>query len=188
MSDTGLESSLRSYLRPGEMVRWRGAPARGLRLSVRDIFLIPFSAIWFGFAIFWMVTATIGTMASGSGATMVFPLFGVPFVVIGLYVFAGRFLVDAWVRGRTIYAVTDRRALVLRRVFSESLIATDLGGEVRVTRSSGGRGDIEFGAASPWPRTLGGSWAIWNPSLSNMPVFIGIDDVMGVYRLVDRSL
>jgi hypothetical protein len=188
MNGSELENSLRSYLRPGEVVRWTGRPARGFRLSSRDGFLIPFSIAWCGFAVFWTVMATIGTFASGSGSMLAFPLFGIPFMLVGLYMVVGRFMVDAWVRDRTVYAVTDRRALILRRILSEHLIAADLGGEVRITRASGGRGTIEFGPASPWAfGRFGGSWAMWTPALSSAPTFIGVDDVMQVYALVNRD-
>ena len=45
------------------------------------------------------------------------------FIAVGAYMAVGRFFYDAWVRQRTAYAFTKDRALILTRVFSESLVS-----------------------------------------------------------------
>jgi hypothetical protein len=47
-----------------------------------------------------------------SGAPPFFYAWGLMFVCIGLYFVAGRFLVKARGKQRTVYAVTDRRAII----------------------------------------------------------------------------
>ena len=178
MATGDLDSALRGYLQTGEHLKWTGAPAQGLRTSPQDLFLIPFSLLWGGFAIFWEVTA----MAAAHTAPA-FPLFGIPFVVFGLYFIAGRFFVDAWVRSRTVYAVTDRRALLLRQVFSETLNAVPLDQNVRLRAEQNGRGSIEFGQPIS-PFSGGRSFGVWSPALMGGVQFIGIENVKDVYRLV----
>src|SRR4051812_28305000 len=93
-------------LLPGERIIWSGQPQQGLLLTARDIFLIPFSLMWCGFAIFWTVMATGASKSDANPAGGFFILWGLMFVTIGLYFVFGRFIVDAWVRRGLHYAVT----------------------------------------------------------------------------------
>jgi hypothetical protein len=84
-----------AVLAPGEDVLWTGTPKQGFMLHPFDALLIPFSLLWAGFAIFWE------TMAIKTGAPMFFWLWGVPFVLVGIYMTIGRFFYDRYVRART---------------------------------------------------------------------------------------
>jgi hypothetical protein len=96
------------HLVGSEQVLWAGRPDASRLFHRSDLFAIPFSLLWGGFAIFWEVAVIAG------GARFL-ALFGVPFVAVGLYLIAGRFGHQRYVKRRTWYAVTDRRVLVLRR-------------------------------------------------------------------------
>ena len=94
------------YVRPDERLLWWGQPDPAKHFSAHDAFLIPFSVLWAGFSIFWIVAA------ARSQASLPFVLFGVPFVAMGLFFVFGRFIVKARRKRQTTYALTDRRALV----------------------------------------------------------------------------
>jgi hypothetical protein len=132
--------AFRGRLLPDERVLWSGRPATGLMVTPRDAFLIPFSVLWCGFAIFWTVGATLTGGAFG--------LFGLPFVAIGLFFSIGRFSLDAWLRAATRYAVTDRRVLILRTrpQIEFTAVRLDRLPQAQLSERRDGRGTLRFGA------------------------------------------
>lgn len=101
-------------LTPGERILWAGQPIPGIRFNAADFFLIPFSLFWLGFAIFWTVMAARITDDSTPRAIqLIFPLFGVPFILIGLYLTVGRFWQDVRLRAQTYYGITSQRIILL---------------------------------------------------------------------------
>ncbi len=95
---------LRSHLTAGEAILWKGKPGKGHLLTGQDVFMIPFSILWCGFAFFWEYSVL------SQGITP-FALFGIPFVLMGIYMVVGRFFWTAWIRRRTLYAVTSRKII-----------------------------------------------------------------------------
>jgi hypothetical protein len=169
----------------GERVVWSGQPGQGLRFTGRDLMLIPFSLLWGGFAVFWEVSVL------QHSPPVFFPLFGAAFVLAGLYLVAGRFVVDAWLRSKTRYAVTNRRILIARAAPFGSFVALYLDRlpDVAMTENSGGRGTLRFGPATPiWGYGRRGGFAVWTPSLDPTPQFIAIDNPQNVFNQIQRSI
>ena len=80
---------------------WSGKPKQGIVFTSKDVFFIPFSLVWCGFAVFWTISAT------GHGAPLFFTLWGVMFVCIGLYFVVGRFIHDSMKRSGMEYSITS---------------------------------------------------------------------------------
>jgi len=136
----------------GKPPLWSGRPPQGLLLRASDALLIPFSMLWGGFAIFWEWGAT----HAGRTAPLVFPIFGAVFVAVGLYLIVGRFLRDSWRRGRTVYVLTEDRAIVA--VGRNVRVVPLAGASVELQAGRGDAGVIWFGtppsflmANSSWP-------------------------------------
>ena len=132
---------VKAYLRPYESVLWRGKPGRGHLLTRSDIFMIPFSLMWGGFAVYWEASVL------RSGATLFFKLWGVPFVLVGLYMIVGRFFHKTWLRKRTEYVVTTER--ILRRCGKRvDILQKSALPPMQTTVNADGSGSIVFGAQS----------------------------------------
>jgi hypothetical protein len=175
-----LEQRIRTDLRSDEKLLWTGQPAQGLRLRGSDVFLIPFSLLWAGFAFFWEWSVL------HQDAPGFFALWGVPFVLAGIYIVLGRFFVDAALRTRTYYALTSQRIVILSGLWTRELKSLWLRSlpELSLKEGPGTRGTIEFGS-SPWPM---GQWfrgTSW-PGMSKHqpPSFELIEDPRSVYDLV----
>lgn len=108
------------YLDPGERLLWTGAPVTGLRFTPGAIATSFGSLFLLAFAVFWTAGAGMGIWsgewrnADGFLALFffAFPLFGLPFIAVGLYGVVGHYFTDARKRARTRYALTTRRALI----------------------------------------------------------------------------
>lgn len=179
-------SSIERELGSGERILWKGRPRGGLRLRSSDIYLIPFSLFWGGFAFFWEATALF-KIPKGNAPGILFPIFGIPFVLFGLYFIFGRFFVDAKVRESAEYAVTNRRAIIVSGVFSRSVRSINLETtpEITFTERPDRSGTITFG--SPLLYGRGGQRDLLFPGMSSQPAFEMIDDVRTVYGIIEKA-
>jgi hypothetical protein len=171
------EAQVSQALERGERLLWFGTPRRGLKLRSADAFLIPFSLLWGGFAVFWE-----SSVLQIPNSPLFMKLWGMPFVLIGLYLIVGRFFVDAKMRENTVYALTNERILIFSGIFrreTKSLFLRNIP-EVSVVQARDGSGTISFGSAPPYAAFSGGM-AGW-PGSGRMlpPQFEMIDDVATV--------
>jgi hypothetical protein len=175
---------LQPSLLPGERLLWAGRPQRGIQLRWADLYLLPFSLVWGGFAIVWNVIAWT------SGAPVFFALIGLPFLVVGLYLIAGRFIHEALVRSSLLYAVTSHRVIVLRNRFGRSLRSAELGylPMLNLDEHSGGRGTLRFDS-DPVRDVFGRSgWGRWVTAAGRSLSFERIEQPRLVYDLIRREI
>jgi len=127
------QQTLLPLLRPHEHLLWSGMPGQGFLLKPSDATLIPFSLVWSGIAIHWEYYAI------EQGTPLFFRLWGVPFILFGIY--------DRWLRQETYYGVTESRIIIQSGIFNVSTDSLDLANlpEIILTRRGDGRGTISFG-------------------------------------------
>jgi hypothetical protein len=179
MIDPDASMMISQELGRSERLLWAGRPSRGIRFQGTDIFSVPFSILWCGFAIFW--EASVIT----KNAPFFFRLWGVPFVLIGLYFVFGRFIVDAKRRERTFYGVTNERIIIISTLFRRSINTRNLRTltDVSMTERNDKNGTITFGATPAFYSWFGNtSWP--GMGQQTVPTFQMIDDARTVYGLI----
>lgn len=109
-----LKLALKQELHPDETVVWHGWQLG--RLDPRSFMIYVFAIPWTAFSVMWTVFAAAavhGAAEQDPGLIgWAFPLFGLPFIVIG----AGMLVAPFWPalqQGRVLYVVTDSRVLKL---------------------------------------------------------------------------
>ena len=171
-----LQSELREHLSKDETLLWTGKPRIGIVFRVADIFMIPFSILWCGFAIFWVIGA--------SQAGGIFALFGIPFVVVGLIFVFGRFIIDSKQRNCTTYGLTNNRVLIKSGVFSKNVKSLNIKtlSDVELTEKGDGTGTISIGPKNPF--MFLGNGMNWWPGMKMNPQLEMIQNARKVYNQI----
>lgn len=172
-----VSSIVQRELGPQERLLWVGKPRAGLVLRPSDAFLIPFSLLWGGFALFWEYSVVT------SGAPFFFTLWGIPFVLLGLHFIFGRFLVDMRQREHTVYGLTNERVFLISGLFTRTVKSLNLRTlfEMSLNERPDGSGTITFGQGNPyywWFQSMG--W--WQHMSAVAPAFDLIPRAKEVYE------
>jgi hypothetical protein len=169
-------------LSQGEKLLWAGKAGTGIKFTARDIFLIPFSIVWFGVASFWELLALI---ALPFPLKIILSLVGVPFVGFGLYLLAGRFWYDLKRRANTFYGITTKRVIIKvcrTRVVTETFDINTLYA-MEINEHSDGSGTIKLDADAT-------RYSGWKPGYVSRKTVWAIEyvqDVRSVYDLILRQ-
>jgi len=180
MVDYEAQQTLDGEMGPDERLLWSGRP-RPWNLVRAALPIAAFAVPWTAFSVFWMAGAAgfkVPDLRTGGFA--LFPLFGVPFLLIGLLMLGS----PLWVMSQakhTVYAVTSRRLLIVVRGRSTSVRSFDPGKLAPLQRFDrpDGTGDLLFPDQTLLNATRGYS------RLQAMNTgFIGITDARLVHDLI----
>lgn len=167
-----------------EEILWYGQPDESVIFSGSDLFLVPFSILWGGFALFWEFTVIT------SSAPVPFCLFGIPFVIIGLYFIFGRFIYKGIKKKHTYYAVTNQRVLILTTLFNKNLQAEFIRQIPSINKSvrSDSKGTIKFGSSFFFTGMYGNTGLDFFGSSygKDVPTFYDIEEVEKVSKMVNE--
>lgn len=139
-----LRNLVESELHEREAINWVGQPIHR-RFVARSLPIVLFGIPWTAFAIFWMAGAAGFKMPNFQQGFDFFPLFGIPFVLIGFGMLSAPLWIAKKAR-RTVYVLTDRRAILFDGGWSTTIRSfgperlTDL----RRVQRPDGSGDLIF--------------------------------------------
>lgn len=172
---------IQQTLSSGEHLLWSGQPRAGVVFRSADALMIPFSLMWGGFAIFWEATAIT------SESPFFFKLWGIPFVLVGLYMIAGRFFWDSFVRGKTFYGLSDQRVIIVSSAMGTKVTSLPLRGLPQITLSEkgDGSGTIQFGQ-SPSMQSAWFAGTAW-PGVQQPPSFDVLENAKNVYEQIRQA-
>jgi hypothetical protein len=179
-----INEEIRSQLSLNEKILWSGQPKQGLTLRRSDLFAIPFSLCWCGFAIFWEL-AVLETDDS-----VFFKLWGIPFVLIGLYMVAGRFFYDAKQRSHSFYLVTSQRIIIASGICSRHVRSLDLRKlstlalEEAKGKEKDKEGSLSFGMSSSFPSVFAALFPLPGLEERKAPRFELIKNAKQVYETI----
>ena len=154
-----LDAAVRDELRDGEELRYAGMPSPS-RMGRRMLPLAILGLFFGGFAAFWISIAATGAWFGGAKATedpgsrvaagvfLLFPLFGLHFLLVGLAMICSPFWVGRKAR-RTACCVTNRRAMQIecsRSIKVQSWSALDLE-EISKVLHADGTGCLTFASS-----------------------------------------
>lgn len=162
----------------GETLLWSGQPKKGIVFRTIDIFLIPFSLLWAG--------GVIGgfTAALSSDAPPVIALFAIPFVLAGLFMVFGRFLIDAKMRAKTFYGLTDDRIIIKSGLFTTKIKSLNIRSlsDIEYDEKNDGSGTITVGPKNPMMMFGNGMRIL--PGANATPSLEMIQNVRKVYNQI----
>lgn len=194
-STSEASGEVRSALAPGEKLLWSGQPGQSLMIfRWSDLATIPFFIFWTGFSLFWEAMALEGVMAEGPNLLspmLCFPLWGLPFLLIGLYMLFGRFVGDYLVRRRTYYALTDRRVIIVAGMRYRSVRSAllDKLSTVDFIAHRDGRGTLVFATEGKSAQAY--RYGYYSNSMgggsSSIPAFEHIADPGSVFDMVMKA-
>lgn len=175
------------FLRHDETVLWIGTPGK-IPASQTNPLLPIFAIFWMGFAVFWTIAAT----AIGGP----FGLFGVFFIAFGGIFFYHAFLGKRNLLKTAVYAVTDRRAIIITHdrngtncteyIFSSlsSVNLESVNGNTGTIRFAEEQLYVEYRSGLSHRKTMNAATV----KRSAVTAFFMIDDVHRVYHLISEQL
>lgn len=172
-------------MRRNEELLWTGEPVRHPVFTYVDILLVPASLLWAGFAVYW----ELNVLASDS--PLFLRLWGIPFVLGGIYLVVGRFVVRVLRSRTTRYAVTNRRVIETvswpRRRVTEYYLR-DLPPPVIDHTDDRAHGSIAFGSFPGFQQSMSDAMGYHDPRLGPRPVVLrNIPRPRRVYDLITAS-
>lgn len=172
-----LQSIIRQEISANEKILWVGKPRPGA-LMYASLGLVLFAIPWTAFAIFWVCGASGFKWPTWQGPQSLFPLFGLPFILVGLGMLSSPY----WIKraaDRSGYIITNARAVV----FSWKLMSAEVSSysanqltKMQKKLKPDGSGDIIFDEQSQGSgryKRIG---------------FIGIDDVKQVEKILREAI
>jgi len=195
--DPWIDPRLAAELSDGERVIWAGRPVPSL-LALQALPITLFAIPWTAFAVFWTIMASGATLEIGGDSSdptpewvaMLFPLFGLPFVVIGMWMLGIPLRVRRAAQ-RGLFALTDQRCITWQQVSGKKVEVRSYplaeGLSYKREQRTDGRGSLLFLTDEPETRTNPRTRSVQDLA-GHAAGFVCIEDVAGVEKQLRDAL
>jgi hypothetical protein len=180
-----VEQAISSELSANEKILWCGQSRGGLQFNSINVMTIPIGVMWL---LIGVIVGIIFKQPSYAAQQSPFDQFTASMFVIACFIVAlfciiGVFLVDMFWRKHTYYAVTNKRVMLVTKLFSskvQSMALPQL--PMKLTTKADGSGTIVFGST-------GAGGFIWSRDgririFTAPPSFATIDDARNVHDII----
>lgn len=139
-----LRQLVEGELNEGEQLRWVERARLG-RFIARSLPLVLIGIPFTGVALLWITIATVFAGSTGFFPLYIFPVFGVPFLLVGGAMLLSPLFMLIKASG-TVYAVTDRRAMSFEGGYATTIrsFGPEYVGNLQRTQYADGSGDLIF--------------------------------------------
>lgn len=96
---------IKKYLEGDEILIWAGQPQKGIVFEISDVFKTMFIIVFFAFTYFAI------KLLAGISLLIAIPI-GIVFIAGGMLLGIGRFIIDAALRKKTFYGLTNKRIII----------------------------------------------------------------------------
>jgi hypothetical protein len=125
----------------------------------------------------------LGGQCNSTGAPFFFKLWGIPFVLVGLYMTIGRFFMDARKRANTAYGITSERIIIKSGIVNSEIKSLHIRtlSDITLTQKTDNTGTISLGPTDfRYAMMQGMEW----PGVKQPPRLELIPDVKTVYDMI----
>jgi hypothetical protein len=167
---------MQNYLGSNEKLIWVGQPKTGITLKLKDIYELLFSILFCTVLVFMMRSVLV--------VSVWFLPFFIPFILVGLLFLFGRYFIDAHLRKKTYYALSNKRIIIKSNAMYKKIRSVDLAAlsKIEYEEERDRSGTIDLGIAYP---TMPGRGGIsWFPNAKAYTSLYRILEVRVVYQKI----
>ena len=177
-------SRIAPYISYDENLLWCGASSVKQRFSVKDTPTFLFGIPFLLFAVFW--TAMASSASSGDSFGAIFPLFGIPFIAVGIFMVLSLPYKSVKNRNNAVYAITDKKVYILYDNSKQRLISYERYqlSNITVEIKEGNIGNIRFQTGQYYDTA--GRRGRYGTVRAAYDGFFGISDVQYVFRILNN--
>jgi hypothetical protein len=190
MKDSSETHALEIKLLSNETIHWYGKPNPWVIFGPADRFLIPFSLLCGVFAFYWEYTTfnLESQILNGGPFTYLYPITGIPVILVALYLIIGRFFYKFWLKTKTIYAVSNKRLIVITQGKSRKERFQFLNHIKMIEKSvdKNGAGSLTFGDLGRGGLFTNAGIFLIDKDFQGVLSFFDLPDAEEVYQLVDQ--